>query len=153
MNDKNTQTKLISEITINYSLPQEYIDLNQIESANDAFTQFLSFWPDDIEFRERVYTLFLNNTNKILGYTLNGIGTSNACLIDVKHILQTALKANANALIIAHNHPTKTLMPSDADNKITKRMKEACEILDIRFLDHLIISKDGFYSYSDNLEL
>ena len=70
--------------------------------------------------------------------------------VDVKLIIQAALLANASAIIIAHNHPSGNLRPSIEDNRLTKRVAEAAKLFDIAVLDHLIVTSESFYSFSDN---
>ena len=77
-------------------------------------------------------------------------GSTCGSIVDVKVILQYALKANASSIIAAHNHPSGNREPSEADRKITERIKKACELLDVSLLDHLIILQDErYYSFSD----
>ena len=71
-------------------------------------------------------------------------------VVDVRMIFTTALNCLATAIIIAHNHPSGTLQPSEADKAITRRIKEASKTLDISVLDHLIITDEDFYSFADN---
>ncbi|MBA7590221.1 hypothetical protein ES708_32334 [subsurface metagenome] len=72
-------------------------------------------------------------------------------LFDVRLIFQGAIKANASGIIVCHNHPSGNLNPSESDNKITRKIKEAGALLDIQLLDHLIIISDGsYYSFADN---
>jgi DNA repair protein RadC len=69
---------------------------------------------------------------------------------DVRIVFVAALKANATGIILAHNHPSGQLMPSDADKYITENMRKAGELLDIRVMDHLIVSAEGYCSFSDD---
>ncbi|HOW09281.1 MAG TPA: JAB domain-containing protein [Bacteroidales bacterium] len=72
-----------------------------------------------------------------------------SCGADVRIILQAAIKTNASGIIVCHNHPSGNLTPSETDTKITKKIKDACSIMDIQLLDHLIIDPDDFYSFAD----
>ncbi len=69
--------------------------------------------------------------------------------MDNRIILAVALKCNATGIVIVHNHPSGNLKPSEQDKNITDKLRKACEILDIVLLDHLIISKNSYYSFSD----
>ena len=73
-----------------------------------------------------------------------------ARFIDKKLILATALKCGANGIILSHNHPSGSLQPSNEDTNITQKLKEACKILDLDLLDHIIYTTNGYYSYADN---
>lgn len=93
--------------------------------------------------------LFLNRANKVLGYYLISVGGITGTVVDTRSIFQTALKANACSIILAHNHPSGNPLPSDADKLITRKLKEAGEVLDINLLDHLILLPEGYTSMAD----
>lgn len=93
--------------------------------------------------------LLLSRSNRVLGqYELSTGGTSGT-VADLRLIFAVALKANASGIIIAHNHPSGTLAASQADQDITKKVKEAGRILEIPLLDHLIVTTEGYYSFAD----
>ena len=73
--------------------------------------------------------------------------------VDVRLVLKRALEVGATALVLAHNHPTGNLVPSSADLQLTKKMNEAAKILDIRLLDHLIVSEKSYFSFADENKL
>ena len=87
--------------------------------------------------------LCLNRANKVLGWAKIGQGGISGTVADPKVIFQIALKANASSIILAHNHP------SEADNKLTRKIKNAGELLDLPVLDHIILIDDGYYSFAD----
>ena len=70
-------------------------------------------------------------------------------LVDIKIIMQTALKVHASAIIFSHNHPSSILLPSQEDIRLTKKLKEACELLDISFQDHIIMTEEDHYSFAN----
>jgi len=80
---------------------------------------------------------------------LVSVGGLTGTIVDVRNILQTALKANACSVILAHNHPSGNPNPSEADIQITRRVNEAAKIMDIQVLDHLILLTEGYYSFAD----
>ena len=94
--------------------------------------------------------LLLNRRNSVLGIVDVSIGGISGTVIDPKVVFVVALKAGASGIILAHNHPSEQLNPSQEDIKLTKKLKEGGKLLDIEVLDHLIISRDSFYSLSDN---
>jgi len=98
---------------------------------------------------EEFWVLFLNNSNKVLSKSQQGKGGITGTLIDVRLVFKAALEIGATSLILCHNHPSGTLIPSDADKQITKKLKEAGKNLDINVLDHIIIAENGFYSFND----
>ena len=77
-------------------------------------------------------------------------GGSTSSVVDIKIILSVALKTHSSSIIIVHNHPSGNLQPSEADKRLTKRLKSACDVVDLALLDHLIITKESFYSFKDN---
>jgi DNA repair protein RadC len=116
--------------------------------AHDLLKQV--FNPNTIACQEEFIVLYLNNANIPLGTYKAGKGGITGTVADVRLILGTALKALATGMIIAHNHPSGTLKPSDQDKSLTKKLKEACSIMDIALLDHVIISPyEGYYSFAD----
>lgn len=95
--------------------------------------------------------LLLNRSNAVLGIFPVSKGGLSGTVTDVRLIYQAAIKANACGTIICHNHPSGNLNPSESDNKITQKIKEAGNLLDIQLLDHLIITTDGdYFSYADS---
>jgi DNA repair protein RadC len=94
--------------------------------------------------------LLLNRNNQVLGvYSLSKGGVSGT-FVDAKLVFSVALKCNASSIIIAHNHPSENLTPSEADKSLTKKLKRAGKYLDINLIDHVILSKDDYYSFIDN---
>lgn len=143
--------KLISikEIDISYSYGIAKAEREQIQCSKDAFKIFHSRIEKSIEYKESFMLLVLNNSNDILGIKVISEGGITATVVDVRLIFQTVLKAHGTAFIIAHNHPSGKLKPSDADLNLTQKIKEGAKVLDLRLLDHLIITKTAFYSFAD----
>ena len=103
---------------------------------------------ETIGYKETFKVLLLNNANKIIGYTTISEGGLTSTIVDVRVIMQTALVSNASAIILTHNHPSGNTRLSCHDDSLTKKIKAACEIMDIRLLDHIIVTPyDSFYSY------
>jgi DNA repair protein RadC len=139
----------VSEIGISYKPVIKPSEMLKVTCSKDAERIFRSIWGNDITYRESFYALYLNRANKVLGYQLISIGGISGTVVDVRCIYQAALKALAVNLIIAHNHPSGNNEPSDADIKITKKLKEAGNLLDITLLDHLILLPEGYTSMAD----
>ncbi|UMB55525.1 JAB domain-containing protein [Lutibacter sp. A64] len=139
----------VSEIKVSYSSNNS--EQVKIVSSETAYEVVLEHWDKDIiEFQEEIKVLLLNRANMVLGiYNLSKGGVSGS-ILDVKIVLSVALKCNASSIIIVHNHPSGNLTASTSDMSITSKLKEACKTLDLSLLDHLIISKDSFYSMNDN---
>ena len=98
---------------------------------------------------EEFWIIYLNNANKIISKFQLSKGGITGTLVDVRLVFKTALSLGAVGLILAHNHPSGTLKPSDSDKQITQKLKIAGEQLDIKVLDHVIVTETNYYSFSD----
>lgn len=122
----------------------------KITSSRTAYEVLLQSWDENkIEFVEQFKILLMNTANKVLGIYEMSTGGVAATVVDAKLIFSAALKANASGIILSHNHPSGNLQPSSADINLTKKLDEGGKFLDIRVLDHLIITPDGYYSFRD----
>ena len=138
----------IAEIQISYSHKTEKKLRIKINNSNDAYKAFINCWDMNlIELQEEFKMLLLNNSNEILGVHSLSKGSTNGTVVDLKLLFAIALKSNATAIIIAHNHPSGVLNFSRSDLQLTERIKKSGELLDLKLLDHLIVTKNGFYSY------
>lgn len=100
--------------------------------------------------RQEVFgVLFLNRANKINHFEIVSEGGITGTVADPRVILRKALEQDAVNIILCHNHPSGSLKPSRADEQLTAKIKEAAGYLDIRVLDHIIVSEDGYYSFAD----
>lgn len=102
---------------------------------------------------EEIWVLLLNRQNKVIKEYMLTSGTSTASVFEIKKPLKYALLENADGVILSHNHPSGTLRPSPQDDAITKAFKEGCQYLNIRLLDHVIVTANGYYSYADSGKL
>ena len=93
--------------------------------------------------------IFLNRSNKVNHFQIVSEGGITGTVADPRVILKKALEQNAVSIILCHNHPSGSLRPSRADEELTTKIKEAARFLDIRVLDHIIVSEDGYYSFAD----
>lgn len=98
---------------------------------------------------EEFWIIYLNNSNKIIQNNQLSKGGITGTLVDVRLVLKTALEVGAVGLILAHNHPSGTLKPSTADKQLTQKLKTAAQSLDIKVLDHLIITESSYFSFAD----
>ncbi|ASV29402.1 RadC family protein [Maribacter cobaltidurans] len=122
--------------------------IEKIGSSQDAY-EVLQPIMGELE-HEEFWILYLNNSNKILHKAQLSKGGITGTLVDVRLIMKQALELGAVAIILAHNHPSGTLKPSNADKEITQKVKNASGSLDIRVLDHLIITQKEYFSFADN---
>lgn len=122
-------------------------DKPQIKSSMDAFRILGPLLAD--KDHEQFWILFLNRGNRVIGRDTVSIGGITGTVVDPKIIFRQALTAQATGIIIAHNHPSGTLQPSEADIQITKKLVQAGIMLEIKVMDHLIISPQGYFSFCD----
>ena len=120
--------------------------LFQVRSADNAF-EYLSRAYDEgtIGLCEEFMVLLLNRANRVMGFLRLSRGGLTGTVVDLRILFGTALKAMASSIVIAHNHPSNNLQPSEADLDLTKKIKEAGKLLDINLLDHLILGTDDNY--------
>lgn len=121
----------------------------KILSSDAAYNLIKNFYSDDIEILESSFILLLNNASKAIGYAKISQGGITGTVIDVRIVAKYAVDSLATSVILAHNHPSGNLYPSQADISITEKVKNALALLDIKLIEHLILTVDGFYSFAD----
>ena len=121
--------------------------INKITSSKDAF-EILQPLIAELP-HEEFWIIYLNNSNKVLHKEQLSKGGITGTLVDVRLVLKQALEHNAVGLLLAHNHPSGALRPSISDKKLTQKLKLAAEALDIKVLDHLIITQKAYFSFAD----
>ena len=142
----------VGEVELSYK--PKFKNIYKVVSSEDAYKYLLPTYKEGtICYKEYFKVLFLNQSNKVLGYTLISEGGITDTTVDVRVILQAALLTNSVALILAHNHPSGNLKPSRQDMEITKQVKEAARLMRITVTDHLILTDAGYYSFADEGEL
>ena len=146
----STQLYKVAEVELTYRTKVKASQRPQINCSGDAYDLFKQVWEEGkIELVEQFKVLLLNRANKVLGLVNVSSGGVSGTVADPKIIYVAALKANACALIICHNHPSGNLRPSRADEELTTKIKNAGSFLDIKLLDHLILSEEAYYSFAD----
>lgn len=118
-------------------------------TSPDAAKQYLQLQLAAHE-REVFAVLFLNNKNQLISFEVLFQGTVNKACVYVREVIKAALEYNAAAFVLAHNHPSGNPDPSKEDDKLTLRTKQACELMDIRLLDHIIVTPVEIYSFAEN---
>ena len=121
----------------------------KIVSSKDAFKVIKQFYFDDIDIFESFFILCLNRNNQTIAYAKISQGGVAGTVVDIKLIAKYAIDCLASGVILAHNHPSGDLKPSNEDLAITKKVKEGLKILDISVLDHIILTSDGYLSFGD----
>ena len=141
----------VKEIDITFR--EERLIFSSLRSSDDAYNFVKEVIGDGIEIQEHFVVLYLNHANKLIGYYKHTKGTINSTQVDVELIVAAGLKILAKAVILSHNHPSGNTMPSEADKTITKKIKEGFKYFDVSVLDHIIATKNGYYSFADDGEL
>jgi len=140
----------VTEVELIYKSKVKASQRPQITSSRDAYLILLNAWEQDkIELVEQFKVLFLNRANKVLGIFNVSSGGMTGTVADPRIILVAALKANCCGIILCHNHPSGNLKPSRQDEELTQKIKSACQFLEIKLFDHLIITADCFLSFAD----
>ena len=144
----NTTTRL-AEIEVSYRPKKSQHPL--IKSSADVYYHLLKFFPEEtISLQEQFVVGYVNRANRLMGVYEMSRGGITGTVADPKLILGVALKSAATGIILAHNHPSGNLQPSIQDKEITKKIQEACKLLDINLLDHLIVvPEDAYFSFAD----
>ncbi|SHH71487.1 JAB domain-containing protein [Flavobacterium johnsoniae] len=146
----NNSWKNVSEIDLIYKTKIKNSQRPHVTSSQYAYSLIKDCWdPGKIEFLEQFKVLLLNQSNKVLGIYEASSGGITSTVVDVRLLFAAALKAGAAGLIIAHNHPSGNVLPSEQDKHITKKISMAGEVLDIKLLDHLIVTSEHYYSFAD----
>lgn len=99
---------------------------------------------------EVFYVICLDSQNRVNHATLLHEGTINEAPVYPRLIVETALRHQANSIMVAHNHPGGSMKPSQADIEVTKRIKMAAEAISIKLLDHIVVAGEGYYSFAEN---
>jgi DNA repair protein RadC len=126
---------------------EEAIVLDRITSSKAVFEIMQPIIGELLH--EEFWVLYLNNSNKVIHKSQLSKGGITGTVVDVRLIFKLALEHNATAIILSHNHPSGKLLASDADKEITKKLKFAGAQLDIKVLDHIIITEKGYLSFQD----
>lgn len=126
----------------------EIPDVPQIKCSKDVFDLLNPLLADLVH--EEFWILFLNRSNKVINRMKLSQGGISGTVTDVRIVMKKAIEYLASGIIVCHNHPSGNLNPSESDTKITQKIKEAGNIIDIQLLDHLIISEKDYYSFADN---
>ena len=141
----------IAELEVKYT-PNKYDgEIKKITNSNEAYQLVLESWnKETLQLFEEFKVIMLNNSNEVLGIWVMSKGGMTGTAVDVKLLFSVVLKSCAAAIITVHNHPSGNLQPSESDSNIYEKMKSVASFLDVRYLDNLIITKDGYYSFMDN---
>lgn len=145
----------VNEIKISYREKLGISKALPIKSSADAAKLIFEQWNQDtIGFQETFKVLLLNNANKIKGIYQVSSGSITGTLVDMRILFAVIIKTLSVGVILAHNHPSGKLKPSEVDKQLTDKIQKAAKLFDVNVLDHLIIIPDGnYYSFADNGDL
>jgi DNA repair protein RadC len=140
----------VSEIDLIYRSKVKASERPQIKTSKDAADLLRHLWSEDkIDFVEQFKVLFLNRANKVLGIFEVSTGGITGTVADPRLIFVAALKMNCTGILLCHNHPSGNLSPSKPDEDLTLKIKQAGVFLDIKLLDHIIVTSESYYSFAD----
>ena len=142
----------VNEIQISYKEKLRTIQSKPVESSEDVAQVLFANWDiKTIGLHESFKVLLLNNSNKIKGIYQLSSGGITGTLVDLRILFALVLKTLSVAIIIAHNHPSSKLQPSESDKQLTDKIVKAAKLLDIKVLDHIILTPDKkYFSFADN---
>ena len=139
--------KVLAAIQLANIKMYEKPDLVQVKSSRDAY-EILTPTMSDLP-HEEFWVLYLNRSNKVIYKERHSTGGIAGTVADTKLVIRTAILKRASGIIIAHNHPSGNLRPSQADVDLTKNFKEAAKVVEVNLLDHIIITQSDYYSFAD----
>lgn len=142
----------VSEIEIVYKrkVRCKMSERPQITSSQDAYDVLLHYWDKDkIDLLEEFKVLYLNRSNRVLQIVPLSQGGISGTVADPRLILAGALKVAATAILLSHNHPSTSLKPSKADEELTQKIKMAASLHEIKVIDHVIVTSEGYFSFAD----
>lgn len=139
----------LSEVEIRYKLKVQPKDRPKVTMAMEAYKLIRPFFDDCLHHHEEAWIMLLNRNLKVLGVARLSVGNQENTIIDPRTVLQLMLKTNSTCSIIFHNHPSQNLAFSPEDLKVTRNIMEACRLLNMNCLDHVIVGEESYSSYSE----
>ncbi|MBE7172355.1 MAG: DNA repair protein [Williamsia sp.] len=140
----------VAEVELIYRNKVKSSERPLVKESNDAYSLFLKSWDmNKIELQEQFRIMLLDRRSSCMGIATVATGGMTDCLVDLRIVFAAALKARAANIILAHNHPSNNISPSEADKNLTARFSEAGKLLNLLVLDHLIVTKEGYTSLAD----
>lgn len=139
---------VVPEIKVRYNRGKKFLGI--VKDSREVVTFLRQVYErNKLQMQECFIVLFLNSRHEIIGYYKHTMGGITGTMADLRIIFATALASLSTSIILSHNHPSGSLLPSKMDEELTKRITEAGKLLDIRVNDHIIITKDHYFSFAD----
>ncbi len=141
---------MVAEVELVYKNKVKPSERPMVKSSKECYELLLQTWDENkIEFVEQFKVVLMNRAQRVLGIYELSTGGVAGTVADPKLVFTAALKANACNIILSHNYPSGNLKPSRADEELTRKIKQAGTYLDIKVLDHVIVTSEGYYSSAD----
>jgi DNA repair protein RadC len=146
-----TMRTKVNEISISYTQKIKNNNRQRLNSSVEVANYLRSLWnPDTISIYESFVVLMLNNSNRVNGFYTLSIGGINATCVDIRILFAIVLKSLSTGIILAHNHPSGNLNPSESDKNLTQKVIKAGKLFDIKTLDHVILTpENNYFSFAD----
>ena len=140
---------IVAEVELVYKSKVKLSERPLVKSSKECYQLLLQTWDENkIEFVEQFKVVLMNRAQRVLGIYELSTGGVSGTVADPKLVFTAALKANACNIILSHNHPSGNLKPSRADEELTKKIATAGMYLDIKVIDHIIVTSEGYYSFA-----
>ena len=144
----------VCEVQVTYNNKIKASQRPKLSTSREVFELLLRMYDENtIELKEYFKVILLNQSCRVLGVHNLSVGGIDGTYCDIRQVIQVALLSNASAIIVSHNHPSGNIEPSVNDRKFTTQIKQACDIMNIRLIDHIIITRESYYSFTDECEL
>lgn len=145
-----TTTTYLNELSITYNKKLfSNTSINNSNTTERLIREIYEQTSSEIELKEYFFIILLNRANEVIGYHKLSEGGICATLVDIRIAFATALKSLAVGMIMVHNHPSGNIKPSEQDLKLTRDFKAAGELLEVKVIDHIILTSDSYYSFID----
>lgn len=142
----------LGEVSVGYKRTDldDTLVKTQIRNSDHAAKFFRGIFPDEVmEHHEEMWIGYLNNANRPIGFMQLSKGNTNSTVVGIKALVQGAVMCNASAVVMMHNHPSGNKTPSDQDIKITRQIKQALNLFDIKLVDHIILTLESYTSMAE----
>ena len=140
----------LNEVKVSYKSTTATETIRTSNEAQELCRKAFEMANAEISLKEHFFVLYFNRANKLIGYYLLSSGGLTGTIADIRIAFAIGLKCLATSIVAVHSHPSGNASPSDSDVELTRKFKKTGELLDIRLLDHIILTEDSYYSFSDN---
>mgnify|MGYP002783556673 CR=1 FL=1 len=136
-------------VKLSYTYGGPINDLPVLRDSRAMRNFIFPVFEDFVEHYEEFHIILLNHGMRVLGHCPIGKGGLNSCVADARLVLQAAILSNASAVVLVHNHPSGALVPSNADRNLTRNLSQALQLVNIKVVDHIILTRDSYFSFAD----